>query len=212
MPPAEDRPLVSTVLICAPPDVAEFTETFRSRYAGVDYHHVPPHITVMWPFVSPGTVQQGADPAILEEATQKLRAVCQNVEPFLVTLDRYGTFAGRVLYLAPQDPTPIVALHEEILRAFPGYLPYGGQFGMALVPHLTLGFFDSEEELNAVPRPPFEPFTFRVGDVYFMYGDIEVPEPWKTVAIIPLGRRRNGPPLSESDIRNAPFDLPGDAR
>jgi 2'-5' RNA ligase len=181
-----NRELASAVLIPAPPPVVAFIEAFREQYAGGAFFHVPPHLTVMWPFVSPGRVADGADPALLAETTAKLREICQKAAPFSVTLDHYASFSEGVLYLAPQNPEPIVSLHRLILSVFPDYPPYGGAFN-GFVPHMTLVIFESEDTLQAVPRPDFEPFTFRVTELHFMYGDLEAWDRWTLAATIPLG-------------------------
>ena len=180
-----DRALVSAVVIPVPIAVAAFARAYREAYSEVDFYPVMPHITIMWPFVSPGTAASGPDPEVLRATADKLREVCRLFPPFMVTLDHYGTFPG-VLYLAPRDPAPILALHRRILAAFPDYLPYEGQFG-GLNPHMTLGMFETAETLNAAPRPDFDPFTFLVEKVCFMYGDPGRRQPWETAAVIPLG-------------------------
>lgn len=187
-----DRALVSTVLIPAPPEVAAFTESWRAQFAGADFFHVPPHLTVMWPFVSPGTVADGADPAILDATAAKLRDVCRDAAPFSLTLDRYAVFPrGGVLYLAPRDPAPIMALQDRIFAAFPQYVPYEGQHD-TFIPHMTLGFFSSEEALAAAPKPAFEPFTWWVDAVHWLYGDLAELTRWQTAAVISLGQGEKG--------------------
>lgn len=181
-------PLTSAVLIIAPPEVAAFTDPIREAHlrGNGDVFRVPAHFSVMFPFVSPGTIGDGPDPAILEATIHKLKGVCAEAEPFSVTIDHYGSFPG-VLYLAPQDPAPIVALHQRILAAFPDYLPYGGAFG-DFTPHMTLARFEDEAAMDAFERPDFAPMTFQVDAVQWRYGDLLMLESWTVAARIPLGR------------------------
>lgn len=184
----DNQQLVSGVIICAPPPVAEFVQTVRGLHAESNSvtHVLPPHITLLYPFVSLGNDQNGLDPAILTETTAQLRAVCQDVVPFSITLDRYSTFPGRVLFLAPAETRPLVALHERLQRAFPQYPLYGGDHS-EIVPHLTISVVDSQAALDSLSRPAFSPFTFEVRELHFVYGDATLCRPWTDAAVIPLG-------------------------
>jgi 2'-5' RNA ligase len=181
----DDPALVSAVIICAPPPVAEFVRSLRGESKPDGAQGVPPHITVMYPFVSPGTVAGGQDPELVKEAIERLRAICRTIAPFSVTLDRYGTFPGRVLYLAPSDPGPIVALYERLLAHFPAYPLYGGEF-TEIVPHLTVVVVESQAALDDLPRPPFDPMTFEVRQLHYVVGDPELARPWSLAGVIPL--------------------------
>lgn len=183
---SEDRTLASAIVIPAPPPVAEFVAAFRREHPGQELYALPPHITVMWPFISPGTLDDGPDETLLRQTADRLRQICRSISPFTVTLDRYGTFPGGVLYLAPHDPAPIIALHGHILAQFPEYPPYGGEYG-ELVPHMTLGIFAPEDVAAIAGRLPLEPLAFLVDRLCFMYGDQRFSQPWKTAAVIPLG-------------------------
>lgn len=182
-----DRALESAVVIVPPPAVAAFADTLREQYLGIEYQLVPAHITVMYPFVSPGTVASGPDAALLEKTRDDLRQACAEAAPFTITLDRYATFPnGGILYLALAEPTPVVALQERLLAAFPDYPPYSGQHA-EFMPHLTVGYFASPALLAAAPRPAFTPFTFVVETLHFLYGDYQTPQRWATAAMISLG-------------------------
>ncbi len=178
--------LVSAVILPMPPEVRAFTEAFRQEHRCWKYQHVPPHITLMWPFVSPG--KPGApDRALLAATTKKLRVVCREVAPFSVTLDHYDSFPDSgVLYLAPRDPEPISRLHRHILAAYPDYPPYEGMYN-DYIPHMTLGFFESPEAIARACCEPFEPFTFEASELLFMVGDPDFTVPWSTAGVIPLG-------------------------
>ncbi|MBN1964089.1 MAG: 2'-5' RNA ligase family protein [Anaerolineae bacterium] len=182
-----ERALEAAVVILAPPEVAAFVESFRARYLNSENQLIPAHITVLYPFVSPGTVATGPDSDVIVAAGVRLGQACREAAPFTVTLDHYATFpTGGVLFLAPQDPAPIVALQQHLQAAFPEYPPYGGLYA-DFIPHMTLGFFENRERLEAAPRPTFAPFTFRVETLHFLYGDFTIPQRWTTAAIVPLG-------------------------
>lgn len=89
---------------------------------------VPAHVTVLFPFV-PVT-------GLTPDVRSALAAIARAVEPFDVTFRRVDRFPT-VVYLAPDPPTPFETLTAAIVRAFPGFPPYGGAFD-AVVPHLTV--------------------------------------------------------------------------
>lgn len=91
---------------------------------------VPPHLSLCHPFL-PG-------PRVDRPTLERLAELLGAVPPLEVQLDRVGWFDRRVLYLAPSAPAPLAALTAAVVAAFPGALPYGGEFE-EVVPHLTLG-------------------------------------------------------------------------
>lgn len=179
------RALISAVIILAPPDVAAFVQEVRRLCDSCTRHPIPPHLTVMWPFLSPGSVDEGPDEALLAATSERLRHVCREIAPFRVRLECYETFASRVLYLAPSNPESIIAVHQRLLAEFPDYPPYGGAFG-TFIPHLTVEVFETGNGIDTSPRPDFEPFEFEVTELLFMYGEPEMIERWTTAAVIPL--------------------------
>lgn len=96
-------------------------------------------------------------------------------------------FPGGALYLALQDPAPVVALYRRLLAAFPAYPAYGGEFGDDLLPHMTVMTFQPEAEREVFPRPACAPLTFGVDALHFLYGAEEALENWATAAVVPLG-------------------------
>jgi 2'-5' RNA ligase len=183
---ASDRPLTSAVLICAPPEPAAFVRAYRQTLGAEGMHHVPPHITVMYPFVSPGTVGAGMDSAVVTETTAQLRSVCRSIAPFSITVDSYGVFAASgVLYLALREPQPVIVAQEKLLAAFPKYVPYGGEFD-TFIPHMTIGVFGPDSAVLGQAHPAFDPFIWQVEKLYFMVGDLKSTTMWQTAAVIPL--------------------------
>lgn len=88
------------------------------------------HITVLFPFMPPETI----DTAALTELGQLFGEVSR----FQFRLDRTDWFGDEVLWLAPRDPGPFRALTQRVFRAFPAFPPFEGQFD-DVVPHLTIG-------------------------------------------------------------------------
>jgi hypothetical protein len=89
---------------------------------------LPPHVTLLIPFVDSESVP-------LEDA----RAILGDFEPFEFALTEPRRFRARdiVLWLAPEPAGRFVGITEALVRAFPVYEPYGGVFD-EIVPHLTV--------------------------------------------------------------------------
>jgi hypothetical protein len=110
------------------------------------------------------------------------------VAPIKLTLDRYGHFEA-IHYLASTHPEPIISLHKMLLSAFPDYLPYQGQYGAELIPHLTLAHKEISNVSNTIALPPTPSFTFIIDQIYLYLGFAERNIPWIPAAIIPLERK-----------------------
>ena len=91
---------------------------------------IPAHITVLFPFMPPGTING----TVLAEIEHLFAAVSQ----FRFRLDHTDWFGDTVLWLAPRDPGPFRALTQLVFEAFPAFPPFEGQFD-DVVPHLTVG-------------------------------------------------------------------------
>ena len=101
---------------------------------------IPAHITVLFPFMPPGSI----DPAVLTELARLFAAVSR----FGFRLDRTDWFGDEVLWLGPDDPGPFRALTEAVHRAYPAYPPFEGQFS-DVIPHLTVGHGHPVTDLRA---------------------------------------------------------------
>jgi 2'-5' RNA ligase len=111
----------------------------RSRYDETAGLGMPAHITVLVPFMESALVSN----AVLERAAAALRTV----PAFVFRLATVGRF-DKVAYLAPDPGEPFVALTAAMVRAFPDYPPYGGQYA-TVVPHLTVAIGDERDAEHA---------------------------------------------------------------
>jgi 2'-5' RNA ligase len=91
---------------------------------------IPAHITILFPFMPPETI----DPPALTRLGQLFADVCR----FRFRLDHTDWFGDDVLWLAPQDPRPFRTLTQRVFRAYPAFPPFEDQFD-DVVPHLTIG-------------------------------------------------------------------------
>ena len=91
---------------------------------------VPAHVTVLYPFLPPDRI----DGSVLGHLT----ALFATIPAFDIALTRTSWFGEDVLWLAPDDPAPLLALTELVHGAYPEHPPFGGLFD-EVVPHLTVG-------------------------------------------------------------------------
>lgn len=110
------------------------------------------HVTVLYPFKPSDEID--------DDDHRTLGRIFGGTAPFVLRGSRTGWFGDRVLYVAPDDPAPIIALIGRVTAAYPELLPYGGEF-VEVVPHLTVAMERPVEELRAAEqqvraRLPFE--------------------------------------------------------
>ena len=117
----------------------EAVGAWRRRFDPQARLGVPPHVTVLYPFVPPDQI----DAPTLE----KLQTLLTVIPPFQFELVRTGWFGDRAtLWLAPEPAEPFVHITKTLAAAFPEYPPYGGQFD-GTIPHLTVGPEGAADEL-----------------------------------------------------------------
>jgi len=83
---------------------------------------------VLYPFIPPEQITDGT--------VRKVRALLSSFAPFefrLIGIARFPT----ALYLVPEPARRFIGLTEAVVRVFPEYPPYGGQYD-SIVPHLTV--------------------------------------------------------------------------
>jgi 2'-5' RNA ligase len=101
---------------------------------------IPAHLTVLYPFMPPETIDA--------TALTRLEELFADVRRFPFQLDHTDWFGDEVLWLGPRDPGPFRALTQRVFQAFPAFLPFEGRFD-DVVPHLTIGHGRPLEELRA---------------------------------------------------------------
>ncbi|MGI8446215.1 MAG: 2'-5' RNA ligase family protein [Streptosporangiaceae bacterium] len=101
---------------------------------------IPPHITVLFPFMPPGAI----DEPVLAELVHLFAAAGR----FPFRLDGTAWFGDDVLWLAPSNPDPFRALTQRVFDTFPAFPPFGGRFE-DVVPHLTIGHGRPLNDLHA---------------------------------------------------------------
>ena len=126
----KERPVQSALLVAVPP-VQSVARWVRWRFDPSARGRMPPHVTVLYPFVLP---------PLSDEVIHTLRDLFAGVAPFRFSLTQVAWFGERVAYLVPEPSGPFESLTWKVVEKFPGYLPYGGAYGTdRVVPHVTFG-------------------------------------------------------------------------
>jgi 2'-5' RNA ligase len=129
--PVRGRPretALSLVVPQAEPVVGDFRRRFNPT--GVT-RRIPPHVTLLYPFVAADRV----DAALIES----IRELYAGAAPFAFELAYVGRFEAHV-WLGPEPKAWFVELIRLTWARFPECPPYGGEFaGEEPKPHLTIG-------------------------------------------------------------------------
>jgi len=152
---------------------------WRRIYDPEHWRMLPPHITLAYPFV-----RAEAWPAARSVLIARLRAF----RPFWITLAELSAFEqpGIVLWFRPDNGGALARIETALAEAFPAYFPPGP---LPFVPHLTLGFFDSLEELaqaRAAIAAAWQPLRFRVAAL--SYAVLEPDGVWRVRDTVRLGQ------------------------
>lgn len=173
-----------TAILIAVPELAEFTDRWRSVSFSLARPHValteliPPHITVLVPWVP--------DPR--PEHVQRLEDAIAEIEPFELSFPTAGQFPNGTVWLRPEPFDQVTDLLRTVIATFPDCAPYGGEFPDPH-PHLTISsshqggpaVLAEAEAVLATEEPP----TVRLDDLtLWREGDDGV---WQLTGSVPLG-------------------------
>lgn len=172
-------PATESAVLVAVPEAEEVVARFRTRLDRSAAWGVPPHVTVLYPFVAPDLI----DRLVLAGLAEAVGAV----PAFDAVLARLCWFGETVLWLAPEPEDRFRALIDAVGGRFPDHRPYGGAHPDP-VPHLTIGHDAPVEVLRAAAEAiaPLLPIRTRVTAVHVMHGSPEA-DSWRTVVALPLG-------------------------
>lgn len=129
-----------SALIVPVPEAEGAVREWRAAYDPAAAAGVPAHVTVLYPFLPPGELDEGVL-AVLD-------SVFAASLPFPFTLARVGRF-GQVVYLAPEPAEPFTRLIRAVALRYPQCPPYGGVLALEeLVPHLTAAHTTDQSTLD----------------------------------------------------------------
>lgn len=157
------EPGPESVLLVEVPEAEALVGPHRRRLDANAALGVPAHVTVLFPFLPAG---------LIDEAVRgKLARLFAAVPRFRFTLDRTGWFGEEVVWLGPRDPAPFSELTELVFAAFPDYPPFGGQHE-EVIAHLTVGHRQPLADLRAAEAAvrPGLPVTGEATHVTLMTG------------------------------------------
>lgn len=176
------NPTESAVLVPFPA-LEPLVGRYRRRLDRAAGWGVPPHVTVLYPFVPPPV-----DARTLERLAHALA----DVAAFEAVFARVEWFGDDVVWLAPEPDRPFRDMTAAVWRAFPEHPPYGGQWDDP-IPHLTVGHTDlAAMRAAAAEIAPELPVTAPVDSVHVLEGT-DAPDSWRTVAELSLRAPAPGP-------------------
>ena len=176
----DERRARSAVLIRVPNAFPLVGET-RRRYTA-DGSRVPPHITVLSPFLAPSETTAAVHDHLL--------AAASSTPSFTIAFSETGWFEDRILYLRPEPADPILELIARLREVFPMVAPYWNHYG-AITPHMTVADANlaggpdrlREIESSLVPRLPL---TVMINEIALMQCIQPSPYPWNVQGSYPL--------------------------
>ncbi|MHB0856344.1 MAG: 2'-5' RNA ligase family protein [Anaerolineae bacterium] len=159
-------------------EIACYADRFRRQYARQHFGRVPPHVTLVYPFVPFDDLQ---------DAYHVLGQVCLETSVLRLRVTGFGVFEATLrLYLRVEPAEVLQDLQLKLLARFPHCQPAHQRYG-GLVPHITVGYFRDREELYAA----FEPLqatrlnhTFVADALHITYGNET--SVWRTARTVPL--------------------------
>jgi 2'-5' RNA ligase len=170
--------LAVTALVALFPELEPLLGPWRRRFTGDGPRGMPPHVTLVFPF---------ADSAEADDLLEPLGRVFADFAPFELVLRQTARFPG-LLFLRPEPAETFVAITEALVRAFPDFPPYRGEFA-EIVPHVTVAQGD-DEVLAATERQLEQqlPVRSRVERAWLVE---DTAGGWRRYTAFPLERRKS---------------------
>jgi 2'-5' RNA ligase len=164
LPPVSQVPL-RTALLIPVPEAEPAVGRWRQLFDPSAQNGVPPHITLIFPYLS----SDRCDTRVLGA----LRNIFRRALEFDYELAEIGEFPG-VVFLVPQPDEPFIALIQTLADRFPDAPPYGGSFP-TIIPHLTIAHSDDAAEMAKVKADVsrFLPIRCHAHEVHLMRETID---------------------------------------
>jgi 2'-5' RNA ligase len=135
---------------------------------------VPPHITIMSPFLDPNS--------LTSQLLRDLDSLFETATAFEYALTEVREFEQGVLYLSPEPAAPFIELTDLVSRRF-ALLPFAGAYAI-VVPHLTVTRTAPSDERGriAIALKAALPQFGRAAEAWLMVGNNETS--WNTAHVI----------------------------
>lgn len=171
----------TTALIVAVPQAEQLVGGLRRRFDPSAAQGVPPHVTVLVPFIE-GRFLQDAD-------LFRLHDIFARIPAFPYVFASLGRFRDTT-FLSPQDPLPFVHLTQEVWAAYPAFPPYGGAHD-AVVPHLTVA--DGSESVAEAAAATLLPWVTTGPPIVGRCSEVQLieqqPGGWQVHRVFQLAKR-----------------------
>jgi 2'-5' RNA ligase len=129
-----------SALLVAVPAVEALVGEYRARLDPSALRGVPPHVTVLYPFMAPDDIDDDVVECLADGFAE-----CRRFD-FEVADVRW--FGDTVVYLAPEPADAFRELTRVAVKLFPAFPPYRGAYAES-TPHVTIGQDAPIDELRA---------------------------------------------------------------
>jgi 2'-5' RNA ligase len=159
------------------------TAHYDEGFVSTDARFGHAHVTALGPF----------DPAPSDVALAAIAALAAATAPIRVRLAELAQFPNGIIHLVPDPDDRLRDLTARLVAAFPGWPPYGGEFGDDVQPHLTVDAASDDVDLASTAAllaavVPIDCVLDRLQLAWWESGDCRVVHEW----------RRGGGPASFS--------------
>jgi 2'-5' RNA ligase len=179
--------LLESVVLVPALDAGLLVRQLRMEHDPSAAAGVPPHLTLMFPFLPPHDLSA--------QRIDALERLISGAMAFDFTLTHVSEFDQGVVYLVPAPAAPFADLTREIGKQFE-LLPYGGAFGKDPVVHLTVAVQASPSVRNRIVDRlgPELPISLQAEEAWLMVGSNS--SGWEVVRQMPFGvfATPGGPP------------------
>lgn len=127
-----------------------FKHEFKSKYASVHALKSPAHITLYMPFRKPAAEESSI--------VRVLTHFAQQQSSFTITLNNFGTFSYKVIYIAVVTNPLLRTLQAHLLNTLSQELSLLSPHNNAFTPHITIATRDLRREMG---RRAWEEFSTR---------------------------------------------------
>ena len=172
-----DSPTAESAII-VPVDLPIAMRRLRDRMDPLAAQGVPAHVTLLYPFAPPATLDAGSRARVARTIASE--------SAFSFVLARVERWPG-VVYLRPEPGEPFDRLIRALAAAFPDYPPYGGAHAVAdIMAHVTIAQSDRADYLDAAAHalPAFLPVRAVCREAWLIAH--RPAEHWRTVWKLPL--------------------------
>ena len=153
----------SSAVLVEVPEAEPVVGEWRRRHTYDGPLGVPPHVTLLFPFVPAGR--------LTEDVEERLAGLLGIARAFDAAFARTARWPS-LLYLEPQPSERFSALTEAIAAAWPEHPPYEGEFEV-VIPHLTVVEAEARQFLDRVAADvePHLPIETRVREAQLYVED-----------------------------------------